>query len=163
MLEAATSATAVPCPMCGKDMVLAVIMPHPAAPQLAKHTYHCANCDQTKTYTLQVAPDAEVAGANGHPDPAATPRAAEPGDRRKEARDAVTAAAVLYDKDGNFLWPCTVRDLSKSGARLELPDEATLPQYVLLSMTPDGSDRRLCSKVWQLALIAGVRFADKQA
>jgi hypothetical protein len=28
---------------------------------------------------------------------------------------------------------------------------------------PDGSVRRLCSKVWQLALVAGVRFVEKQA
>ncbi|HKS60471.1 MAG TPA: PilZ domain-containing protein [Xanthobacteraceae bacterium] len=158
MLEVVTSATAVPCPMCGKDMVLAVIMPHPAAPQLAKHTYHCDNCDQTKTYTLQVAPEADTTGVNGDPDPAT----AEPEDRRKEPREALTAPASIYDKDGNFLWPCSVRDLSKSGARLELFNEATLPQYVLLSMSPDGSDRRLCSKVWQLALIAGVRFTEKQ-
>jgi len=38
-----------------------------------------------------------------------------------------------------------------------------LPQYFLLSVTPDGAARRLCSKVWQLALIAGVRFVERQA
>ena len=27
---------------------------------------------------------------------------------------------------------------------------------------PDGGGRRLCSKVWQLALVAGVRFVEKQ-
>jgi hypothetical protein len=58
--------------------------------------------------------------------------------------------------------PCTIRDLSKSGGRLELFKEVALPQYFLMSLLPDGSGRRLCSKVWQLALIAGVRFTDKQ-
>jgi hypothetical protein len=58
--------------------------------------------------------------------------------------------------------PCTVRDLSRSGARLELFKETALPQYFLISLLPDGGGRRLCSKVWQLALIAGVRFVDKQ-
>ena len=70
--------------------------------------------------------------------------------------------ATIYDKDGSFLLPCVVRDLSKNGARLELFKEAMLPQYFFVSLLPDGSGRRLCSKVWQIALIAGVRFADKK-
>jgi hypothetical protein len=160
MLQAAISETTAPCPKCRKDMVLAVVIPHPAAPQLARHTYLCTTCNQTKTYILQVAPEADGAGADG--DPGTRPRHAEPDNRRQEAREALTAPATIYDKDGNFLLPCTVRDLSKSGGRLELFKEAALPQYFLLSTLPDGSDRRLCSKVWQLALIAGVRFTEKQ-
>jgi hypothetical protein len=31
-----------------------------------------------------------------------------------------------------------------------------------MSLLPDGSGRRLCSKVWQLALIVGVRFVEKE-
>ena len=73
------------------------------------------------------------------------------------------APGTLYDKDGNFLLPCTIRDLSRSGGRLELFKDAALPRYFYLSTMPDGSVRRLCSKVWQLALIAGVRFVEKQA
>ena len=133
-------------------MVLAVVIPHPVTPQLAKHTYLCTGCNQTKTYILPVgAPaDDDVASPDGPPG------------RRKDARaDALAAPATIYDKDGSFLWPCTVRDISRSGARLELFKEAALPQYFLLSLLPDGSGRRLCSKVWQLALIAGVRFAEK--
>jgi hypothetical protein len=84
-------------------------------------------------------------------------------DRRDDTRDALAAPGTVYDKDGNFLLPCVVRDLSKSGGRLELFKEAALPRYFLLSMMPDGSERLLCSKVWQLALIAGVRFVEKQA
>ena len=38
------------------------------------------------------------------------------------------------------------------------PSAAAVP-----SAAPDGSVRRLCSKVWQLALIAGVRFVEKQS
>jgi hypothetical protein len=84
-------------------------------------------------------------------------------DRREDPRDALTAPGTIYDKEGNFLFPCIVRDLSKSGGRLELFKEAVLPRFFLLSMMPDGSERQLCSKVWQLALIAGVRFVEKQA
>ena len=159
MLEAATSETAAPCPKCRADMILAVVIPHPVTPQLAKHTYLCAGCNQTTTYILPVGSPNDHAANADDPDGAAD----GPDGRRKATReDALAAPATIYDKDGSFLWPCTVRDISRSGARLELFKEAALPQYFLLSLLPDGSGRRLCSKVWQLALIAGVRFAEKQ-
>ena len=84
-------------------------------------------------------------------------------DRRRGTREPLSEAATIYNKDGGFLLPCIVRDLSKQGGRLELFKEVTLPRYFLLSMMPDGSERRLCSKVWQLECVAGVRFVEKQA
>ena len=160
MLQAATSEATAPCPKCRSGMILAVIVPHPVATQLARHTYLCAKCNQTKTYILPVDQPAD-GEANGDADsPSVVPSA--PDNRRREARETLTTPATIYDKDGNFLFPCTIRDLSKSGGRLELFKEATLPQYFLISLLPDGSGRRLCSKVWQLALIVGVRFAEKQ-
>ena len=83
-------------------------------------------------------------------------------DRRRDSRETLNAPGTIYHKDGNFLVPCTVRDISRSGGRLELFKETLLPQYFLLSVMPDGSARRLCSKVWQLALIAGLRFVERQ-
>jgi hypothetical protein len=150
--QAETTATTAPCPKCRSDMVLAVVIPHPVATQLAKHTYLCAHCNQTKTYILPVAPSA-VGEGSADPEPH--------DDRRRERREALAAPATIYDKDGSFLFPCTVRDLSKSGGRLELFKEAILPRYFLLSLLPDGGARRLCSKMWQLALVAGVRFVEK--
>jgi hypothetical protein len=164
MLQAATSETAAPCPTCRADMMLAVVIPHPVTPQLAKHTYLCSSCNQTKTYILPVGPPADDHVANADdPDSGGTRSQDGANGRRKDQReDALAAPATIYDKDGSFLLPCTIRDISRSGARLELFKEAALPQYFLLSLLPDGSGRRLCSKVWQLALIAGVRFAEKQ-
>jgi hypothetical protein len=143
-------------------MVLAVITPHPAAPQLARHTYLCGICNQTTSYVLPVNPSVTGRDEGKSADGSGKPHDIKPDDRRKEAREALAAPATIYDKDGNFLLPCTVRDLSKTGARLELFKEATLPQFFLLSLLPDGGGRRLCSKVWQIALIAGVRFVEKQ-
>jgi hypothetical protein len=144
-------------------MVLAVITPHPAAPQLARHTYLCDTCNQTKSYVLPVDPSVTRKDEGGSADGYGKLHDIKPDDRRKETREALAAPATIYDKDGNFLLPCTVRDLSKTGARLELFKEATLPQYFLLSLLPEGGGRRLCSKVWQIALIAGVRFVEKQS
>jgi hypothetical protein len=136
-------------------MVLAVITPHPVAPQLGRHTYLCAKCNQTTNYILPTDPAADSA------DPQESAEAAN--NRRRDAREALNAPGTIYHKDGTFLLPCTVRDISRSGGRLELFKDTALPQYFLLSVMPDGSARRLCSKVWQLALIAGVRFAEKQS
>jgi hypothetical protein len=158
MVPSATAATTAPCPKCRADMVLAVVTPHPVAPQLGKHTYLCARCNQTKTYILP------TSSADAEMDHTEAPHnSGTPDNRRRDPRETLNAPGTLYDKEGNFLLPCTIRDLSRSGGRLELFKEAALPQYFYLSMMPDGSVRRLCSKVWQLALIAGVRFVEKQA
>jgi hypothetical protein len=156
MLQSATAETTAPCPKCRSDMVLAVITPHPVAPQLGKHTYLCVKCNQTRAYILPTDGTVEA----GHAD---RPDTGETGsDRRRDSREALNAPGTIYHKDGSFLVPCSVRDISRSGGRLELFKETLLPQYFLLSVMPDGSARRLCSKVWQLALIAGVRFVERQ-
>jgi len=155
MLQAATKDATAPCPRCQADMVLAVAIPHPIAPLLARHTYLCVSCNQTRSYFLPV--DAPVAGESGDgsspADAGLHPLA--PDDRRKDPREAQSTPATIYDKGGSFLLPCTVRDLSRSGARLELFKDAALPQYIRVSMLPDGGGRRLCSKVWQVARVAG--------
>jgi hypothetical protein len=158
MLPAATAETTAPCPKCRADMVLAVVVPHPAAPQLGKHTYLCTRCNQTKTYILPTEPAAAEPDHSAPLDNGGTPS-----DRRRDPRETLNAPGTLYDKEGHFLLPCTIRDLSRTGGRLELFKDAALPQYFYLSTMPDGSVRRLCSKVWQLALVAGVRFVEKQA
>jgi hypothetical protein len=162
MLQAAIKETTAPCPRCQTVMTLAVVIPHPVAPLLARHTYLCARCNQTKTYILPVDPSADRENAGGSSAGDTNVHAGAPQNRRQDIREAQATPATIYDKGGSFLLPCTVRDLSRSGARLELFKETALPQYFLISLLPDGGGRRLCSKVWQLALIAGVRFVDKQ-
>jgi hypothetical protein len=159
MPEALTNEAIAPCPKCRADMVLAVVTPHPIATQLARYTYLCANCNQTKTYVLPV--EASDDDASDRPDSGVRSPQAATSERRGDQRDSLATPATIYDKDGNFLQPCTLRDLSKSGCRLELFKEGALPQYFLLSLLPDGGGRRLCSRVWQLAQIVGVRFVEK--
>ena len=162
MPPAATNEQTASCPKCDTNMVLAVITAHPLSVQLARHTYLCAKCNQTKSYFLSVDRPASREDGNGNPDSSTLQNDVEPSNRRKDPREALDAPATIYHKDGSFLSPCTVRDLSKSGGRIELFKEAVLPQYFFLSLLPDGGGRQLCSKVWQIALIAGVRFADRQ-
>jgi len=163
MVEAAICETATaPCPKCRKDMVLAVVTPHPVAQQLGRHTYLCRNCNQTRAYILPVSDSANGQPISHDASGALGPAPDQARNRRAEPREMLSAPGTIYGKDGSFLAPCTVRDLSRSGGRIELFKESALPQYFLLSLLPDGSGRRLCSKVWQLAQVAGVRFVEKQ-
>jgi hypothetical protein len=162
MLDQQTQEMTAPCPKCRTEMVLAAVTPHPVATQLARHTYLCSRCNQTKTYVLPAnAPPGTPGEQELQADGGASAAGGTSAERRDHPREALDAAATVYDKEGRFLLPCVLRDLSKSGGRIELLKEATLPQYFLLSMLPDGSGRRLCSKVWQLALTAGVRFVER--
>jgi hypothetical protein len=160
MLQAAViSEATAPCPRCRAEMTLAVAIPHPIAPLLARHTYLCSECNRTNSYVLPIDPAAADKIAGRALEGAAAPQVGHD-ERRKDPREATSTPATIYDKAGSFLLPCVVRDLSRSGARLELFKDAVLPQYVRVSLLPDGGGRRLCSKVWQVARVAGVRFVE---
>jgi hypothetical protein len=66
---------------------------------------------------------------------------------------------MIYDVDGNSVTACNVRDISATGARLELRQDVPLPKSFLLALTQDGNGRRPCRTVWQLSIVAGVRFS----
>jgi hypothetical protein len=79
---------------------------------------------------------------------------------RKSPRFKVALAAMIYDTDGKSVTACTVRDISASGARLELSQDIPLPKSFLLALTRDANVRRSCEAVWQLSIVAGVRFSE---
>ena len=41
-----------PCPKCGALMELAAIVPHATDQRMAKHTFLCTPCNQTRNYML---------------------------------------------------------------------------------------------------------------
>ena len=83
---------------------------------------------------------------------------------RKSTRRGVFKVGMIYDADGNSVTACNVRDISATGARLELRQDVPLPKSFLLALTQDGNSRRACRTVWQLSIVAGVRFsADSDA
>jgi hypothetical protein len=79
---------------------------------------------------------------------------------RKSPRFRISAPAMIYDIKGNSVMACTVRDISRTGAGLKLDQDVPLPSSFLLSLTRDGNVRRSCELVWQLSVVAGVRFSD---
>jgi uncharacterized Zn finger protein len=43
-----------PCPVCGKETILAVIEPHRTHPEMKLHTYRCVDCGPVKTTSVRV-------------------------------------------------------------------------------------------------------------
>jgi hypothetical protein len=78
---------------------------------------------------------------------------------RKSKRNILSTSGMIYDIKGNLLMACIVRDISATGAKLELALDEPLPKSFLLSLTRDGMVRRMCGVAWQLATVAGVRFS----
>ncbi len=52
-VRSGTTDTTAPCPKCATTMVLVAITPHPIVTQMERHTFLCAECNQTKTYMLR--------------------------------------------------------------------------------------------------------------
>jgi hypothetical protein len=88
--------------------------------------------------------------------------------RRGEERASVFTIAALVTGDGlPSPLPCTVRDISRSGARLEIdrigirgraPRQARLPQDLTVYFCPSRSEVG-CRLSWQDGSHFGVKFA----
>lgn len=76
---------------------------------------------------------------------------------RREAKRRSTniSGRILFDE---AVHPCTVLNVSKSGARLNVGDGLTLPRKFLLDFTNNGRVLRSCELVHQEGMSAGVRF-----
>jgi hypothetical protein len=53
---------------------------------------------------------------------------------------------------------CLVSDISDSGARIELPDDRSLPDRFMLLLSRNGAARRACQVIWRKASHVGVKF-----
>lgn len=56
---------------------------------------------------------------------------------------------------------CVIRDMSDTGARLEIASFGPLPQSFTLWLDRDGKVQRTCEIVWRRAYYVGVRFAAR--
>jgi hypothetical protein len=77
-----------------------------------------------------------------------------------------TIAALLFLEGSVEPWPCTVRDLSRGGARLELdrtrPPRMSeqLPEHVLLHFCPERTEVG-CRVAWRDGRHFGVQFTSE--
>lgn len=78
---------------------------------------------------------------------------------RKATRRQVSQQALMLREDGSIIGPCTMLDVSASGARLKLPAEIVAPsEFILLLSKVNAAMRRRCIVAWQDQPNIGVRF-----
>jgi hypothetical protein len=56
---------------------------------------------------------------------------------------------------------CRVRDISDSGAKVQVPDGMNLEGEVKLFLTQDGAVSRTCEVVWRKDREVGLRFTNR--
>jgi len=78
--------------------------------------------------------------------------------RKKPRRPLHYRARILLSRKGQPR-PCSLEDISESGARIVLQRDEELPKRFLLLLTPRGLGR-LCREVWRDELTVGVEFVD---
>ena len=78
--------------------------------------------------------------------------------RKKPRRQLRYRARILLSKKGQPR-PCSIEDISESGARIVLQKAEELPKRFLLLLASRGG-ARLCRAVWRDELMIGVEFLE---
>lgn len=83
-------------------------------------------------------------------------------DNRKATRRLINYSAWVQVDSGRKPIECLIRDMSDTGACLELtPLIGPLPQTFRLWLDKNGNVQRTCEIVWRRAYYVGVRFASR--
>jgi hypothetical protein len=83
--------------------------------------------------------------------------------KRRAARRRVYKGAQLVTHAMYSTFDCVVRNLSATGALIEVPSTVGIPNTVTLHMN-DGSLERSCEVAWRTEVRLGLRFvAEKSA
>lgn len=84
-----------------------------------------------------------------------------PPNQRHNGRRPIFIRALLLREDKSNL-PCTLVDISDTGARLIVEDTSEVPDRFTIVMTEQGVPRRSCRLIWRGETDIGVVFeADK--
>ncbi|MGL4287533.1 MAG: PilZ domain-containing protein, partial [Phreatobacter sp.] len=82
--------------------------------------------------------------------------------RKAERRGLNYRSWISFD-DGPCAIPCSLADVSETGARIMLGSAADMPQQFELTLTQNGRVTRRCLVVWRDDRALGVRFIDDGA
>jgi len=80
-------------------------------------------------------------------------------DNRKAKRRDVTYRAWLRYGENSVLVPCTMQDVSQTGARLVIAGNAGIPDEFVLQLTENGPAHRRCRIAWRTEKKIGVAFS----
>ena len=80
-------------------------------------------------------------------------------DLRRSVRVRTFFGGKIVFNNGAYSYDCVVRDMSESGARLEIPDARMMPRrfYFLTSKAEIIYDSEL---VWRTRMMAGIKFRE---
>ena len=87
-----------------------------------------------------------------------TPSTPQGPDNRRDRRMRVLKSARIIFNGGYSVYDCRVKNLSQSGALLEMPSLVGIPTRFEISM--DGGQRRLCKVMWRTDRLMGIAFDD---
>jgi hypothetical protein len=81
----------------------------------------------------------------------------EDNDKRREHRQRVLKAGKIVYASGSIVIDCTIRNLSDTGARLQVPTTVAIPDRFELVEAASGR-RHPARVIWRKADLMGVRF-----
>jgi PilZ domain len=84
-------------------------------------------------------------------------------DLRKSPRQKFHYNAVILVEGEKQVHPCSIVDISDSGARLQFEEEFEVPERFVLLLTKGKGPRRHCEIVWRNGLFIGVKFPPPAA
>jgi hypothetical protein len=77
--------------------------------------------------------------------------------RQAQRRDLTYQVWIAYGDEARIV-PCTISNISQTGARLCLPFNGDVPDDFVLMLSMSGRVRRRCKIAWRSTLELGVRF-----
>lgn len=80
-------------------------------------------------------------------------------ERRKSFRVDWNAAALVYDCEGEWGYPCVIKDLSSGGAKITGVVIKSLPDEFMLRISRARGSRK-CRVLWRDADKLGVEFVE---
>ncbi len=78
--------------------------------------------------------------------------------KKRETRKSVQHQAWIVLEGGFAARPCTVLDLSDSGAKIRTDDPSSVNSKLKLSFYRDGRKGRSCEVAWRRGQTLGLRF-----
>jgi hypothetical protein len=79
-------------------------------------------------------------------------------ENRKALRREIRHVGVIVHADGKVRLPCTLRDVSATGALIEVEVPADVPDSFVLLLSANGRARRRCAVVRRTKEAVGVVF-----
>lgn len=79
-------------------------------------------------------------------------------DKRRKVRRPLSYPGLINVGDGSPLRPCTLYDVSESGAQIVIPAPDDLPEQFCLILGFVGAAQRHCQVAWRAEKRVGVKF-----